>query len=95
MKGFELSSYNYKNEWGYDCNSNTVISAFQGKESEIFKRIFVKISDCPNWSQPVLYEVRQNQLAEEQRIEDEQRYREMKKQKRLELTRKIFPFLKK
>lgn len=95
MKDFELSSHSYSNDYKCNCNSSIVISAFQGKESEIFRRIFVNISDCPEWSQPILYEIRQNQLAEEQRIEDEQRYREMKKQKRLELTRKIFPFLKK
>ena len=29
------------------------------------------------------------------KIEDELKYKEMRKQKRLELTRKIFPFLKK
>lgn len=90
----------------YDCNSNTIISALKGRESELFKRIFVKIIDCPQWSQPILYEMRQNQLDEEkrreeeelrtrQRIEEEAQRREAKKQKRLELARKIFPFLKK
>ena len=43
----------------------------------------------------MLYETRQNQLAEEQKIEDELKYKEMRKQKRLELKRKIFPFIKK
>jgi len=43
----------------------------------------------------MLYETRQNQLSEEQKIEDELKYKEMKKQKRLEFTRKIFPFIKK
>lgn len=94
-KVFELKAYSYKNEYEYDCNSNVVINAFRGKEEEILKRVFVRIKDCPEWSQPVLYEIRQNQLAEEQKIEDEKKYKEMKKQKRLELTRKIFPFLKK
>ncbi len=56
------------------------------------KKIFVKISDYHEWTQYILYEIRQNQLAEEKRIEDEQIYNEIKKQKRLELTRKIFYF---
>ncbi len=84
MMDFMLSSYKYSNNYRYDCNSSIVISAIKGKENEIFKRIFVKISDCPKWSQPSLYEIRQSQLIEEQ-----------KKQKKLKLKRKLFPFLKK
>lgn len=88
---FKLFAPSYTNNYSFECNSNIVNEAFKGKEDEIFKRIFVKINDCPKWSQALLYEIRQNQLAEEEKIED----REMKKQKRLEFTRKIFPFLKK
>ncbi len=101
-KDFNLSSNSSSGTYIYDCNSSVVINACQGRENEIFERIFVKISDCPKWSQPILYKIRQNQLAEEQRVADEQRYREMKqqnremkKQKILEFKRKIFPFLKK
>lgn len=95
MNEFKLFSPSYSMDYTFECNSNIVNEAFDGKEDEIFKRIFVKISDCPEWSQAMLYETRQNQLAEEQKIEDELKYKEMRKQKRLELTRKIFPFLKK
>lgn len=91
----ELFAPSYNNDYELECNSSIVNEAFNGKETEILKRIFVKISDCPEWSQTKLYEIRQNQLAEEQKIEDELRYKEMKKEKRLALTRKIFPFLKK
>ena len=87
-KDFELKTYSWENEFEYECNSNVVISAFHGKENEVLRRVFVKIKDCPKWSQPILYEIRQKQLEEEQKIET-------KKQKRLELTRKFFPFLKK
>lgn len=103
---FELFSPSYDNDYSIECNSSIVNEAFKDKESEIFKRIFVKIDDCPVWSQAMLYEIRQNQLAEERRLEDakqlerqkieeEIKQREAKKQKRLELKRKIFPFLKK
>lgn len=94
-KEFNLKFPSYDDEYKYDCNSTTVMDAFKGNENEIFKRIFVKIEDCPKWSQSTLYEIRQKQLAEEQKIEDEIKYKEMKKQKRLELTRRLFPFLKK
>jgi len=95
MNELELFASSYNGSYELKCNSSIVNEAISGKETEIFKRIFVKISDCPEWSQARLYEIRQNQLAEEQKIEDEIKYKEMKKQKRLELTRKIFPFLKK
>lgn len=95
MNELELFAPSYKGGYELKCNSSVVNEAISGKETEIFKRIFVKISDCPEWSQAMLYEVRQNQLAEEQKVEDELRYKEMRKEKRLALTRKIFPFLKK
>lgn len=92
---FKLSSRSYKNGYDYECNSTSVLSALQGKEDEIFKRIFVKIDDCPEWSKQTLYQTRQEQLAEEKRLEEEQLYKEMKKQKRLELKRKFFPWMNK
>lgn len=94
-KELELYAPSYKNGYELQCNSAIVNETFCGKETEIFKRIFVKISDCPEWSQTMLYEIRQQQLAEEQKIEDKLRYKEMKKEKKLALARKIFPFLKK
>lgn len=84
MNDFELSADVRKNKYDYTCNSNAVISAFRKKEAEIFKRIFIRIDDCPEWTKSALYEIRQKQLSEE-----------MKQQKRLTLKRKIFPFLKK
>ena len=81
---FKLTSYSYNNKYDYDCNSNTVISTIQGKEDELFKRIFVKINDCPKWSQQLLYQIRQKQLKDE-----------LKKEKKLELKRKFFPWIKK
>lgn len=92
---FELSSLSTFDDYDYQCNSIIVMNALKGKEDEIFKRIFVKISDCPNWCQAALYEMRQNQLAEEQKIEVERIYKEVKRERRLELARKIFPFIKK
>ena len=57
---FKLSFNSYTNDYKCYCNSSTVLNAFRGKEEEIFQRIFVKISDCPKWSQSTLYEIRQN-----------------------------------
>lgn len=95
IKVLELFAPSYNNNYELKCNSGIINEAFYGKETEILKRIFVKISDCPEWSQSMLYEIRQKQLEEEQKIEDKLRYEEMKKEKKLALTRKFFPFLKK
>ena len=81
----ELSaSSSYEDGYELKCNSSIVINAFRGNEEEVFRRIYVKISDCPEWCQSILYETRQNQLATEQR-----------KEKKLALARKFFPIFKK
>lgn len=74
---FTLSAMTYKNEYKYDCNSNNVTSVCRDKEDEIFKRIFVKIDDCPEWTHEKLYTIRKEQLEEQDKLE----YKEMKKQK--------------
>lgn len=90
-ENFELSSHSYTKKYDYKCDSVSVLTALHGKEDEIFKRIFVKIDDCPKWSKQALYQIRQEQLKEEKRLEEEQLYKETKKQKRLELKNKFFP----
>lgn len=81
---FELKALSDNNEYDYKCNSNKVISVLRGHEKEFFKRVFVRIDDLPEWTRPILYEIRQVELAKEE-----------KKQKVKELVRKIFPFTKK
>lgn len=95
LKNFELSSVSYKNQYDYKCNSVSVLTALQGKEDEIFKKIFVRIDDCPEWSRQTLYQIRKEQLEKERKLEEEQLSREMQRQKRLELKRKIFPWMNK
>ncbi len=46
---------------GVKDNNNDLIN----KEREIFKKIFVKIEDCPKWCQKQLYELRKEQLKED------------------------------
>lgn len=84
-KNFILSSHSYKDEYDFECNSTSVLTTLQGQEDEIFKRIFVNIDDCPLWSQKTLYQIRQEQKLNT----------EMKKQKKLELKRKLFPWINK
>jgi len=88
---FKLRSYAYDKEYHYNCNSNNITSAFRGNEDNFFSRVFVKIEDCPIWMKETLYQIRQEQLKEQEKEE----IKEMKKQKRIELVRKLNPIRKK
>lgn len=83
---FELSSLSYKNDYDYKCNSLKVLELLQDREDELFKKIFVRIDDCPKWSRQILYQIRQEQLTKEQKLIEE------KRQKRLNLKRILFPW---
>ena len=92
---FELSFEVDYNKYKYRCNSTSVATALQGKEDELFKKIFVKIDDCPEWSRQKLYQIRQKQLEEEKRLEDEQLKMKAKQQREPKQKRKLFSWLKK
>lgn len=107
-KDFEVASYTYDDddEYKYQCNSTVVMSALQGRERELFKRIFVKINDCPEWSRDTLQNIRDKQIYDLKMAEDasfrEQEYKKMReqrkeerKEKSLRLIRKVFFFIKK
>lgn len=82
----EIFSPSYNNKYRYDCNSEKILSILQDNPKELFQKIYIKISDCPKWSQEKLYEIRQIQLEEQALYEAKQR----RKQKILELPKKIF-----
>lgn len=86
-------------------NSVDVQDIVKNNELEIFKKAFVMIEDCPKWMQKELYEIRKNQIIEEKRMEEELKLKqeeqklieiekENKKQKKLQLIKKVFPFIK-
>ena len=85
----ELLSPSYTDAYRIECNSGIINKLLKDNEDEIFKRVFVRIDDCPEWCRQRLYEIRQNQLIEERYKEE----KETKKQKRLEFARTVFPFL--
>lgn len=71
------------------------------KEDEIFKRIFVKIDNCPGWARAQFYVKRQDELTEYRRAENERKIleqkakeKEMKRVRRREFAKKFFPFIK-
>lgn len=61
-KDFSLKYSNFSEDYEYECNSNKLLNVISGYEDELFKNIFVNIDDCPEWSKPFLYEIRQKQL---------------------------------
>ncbi|MBQ4263618.1 MAG: hypothetical protein IJB83_05215 [Bacilli bacterium] len=103
FKDFKLFLPSYTDEYSLECNSNIINESIRNKENEIFKRIFVRIENCPEWCQSILYKIRQKELEEEQRLEEESlirkqkmeeeiKKREAKKQKRLTLKQRFFHF---
>lgn len=78
------------NDFIHSCNSNNILNEIIGQENEIFKRIFIKISNCPEWSQPLLTNIRKKQL-EEMRKNDETK--PLKNKKTRTLLKKICPFI--
>ena len=62
LNDFELSSLSYEDKFKFVCNSHEVLESIKGREEEIFKKVFVFISDCPEWSRDNLQEIRINQL---------------------------------
>lgn len=102
---FELYAYVWKEDYSYKCNSHQILSAIKGNEYQFLNNIYLSISDCPYHIQEELYKVRkeeldreeeleQNRIKKEQLIEEERLEKERKQIKRLELKRKIFPWLK-
>lgn len=100
---FNLSSYSYKEGYTYDCNSAKVLEIYKGKEEELFKKVYVRIDDCPEWCQDLLRNIRQEGLeekeAEAKRIQQEQEKERLKREERLArkekrkvLIKKVFPF---
>ena len=92
---FKLFSPSYDNEFHIECNSGMIQDAFKNNEDELFKRIYVPISECPTWCQDALRERRKQQLIEEDKKAQEEMLREERRQRREELKEKFFPFLKK
>lgn len=59
---FKLEYNIYEDNYKYECNSYNILNIISGNEDELLKNIFVKIDDCPEWSRPFLYKIRQEQL---------------------------------
>lgn len=92
---FKLFSPSYDDEFHIDCNSSMIQEAFKNNEDELFKRIYIPISECPTWCQDALRERRRQQILEEDKKAQEEMLREERRQRRKELKEKFLPFLKK
>ena len=79
-----LSNTEHEIKYRYKTKNNNIISICQNNEKEIFKRIFVKIEDCPKWMQEELFCRRQNELTEERQT-NQQSEKEPNPQKKLSI----------
>lgn len=58
---FNLIFYNW-NKYKYEDNFDKIKEALKGHEDNLFKKLYVRIEDCPEWSREMLYQIRQEQL---------------------------------
>ena len=59
---FDFNSDGYR----YKCSSFKVMETLSGHEQELFKNIYIRIQDCPEWSQEGLYAFRKRNLEVKQ-----------------------------
>lgn len=85
---FRIEALSLGNEYNSSSINKEVEEIFSGIENRYFKKIFVKISDCPEWMQEELYKIRQDQLKLK-----EENNNKMKNEKKL--IKKLFSFLNK
>ncbi len=82
-RDLKLKFRSYTNTFDPDCNSLEVLNTIFGNEVALFKNIYIKIDDCPEWTKEELTNMREKEIREDN-----------KRQKRLEFKRKIFPWIK-
>ena len=85
---FKLELNNRSDQYEWRTNSYIIASTISESEHEIFKKVFVKIEDCPEWSRDDLYKIRKNQL------EGKDTYLEETQPEKTGIKRKILSFLK-
>lgn len=86
-KEFELIYRSYINSYSCECGVDNIIGSFNVKENEIFKNIYIKIDDCPRWSQNMLSDFRNEQIHNDNN--------ENVKSKKISFRNKILTLLKK
>ncbi len=79
-KSFAIEFSNYLDRYHSKCNSGKTMDWVDGKERELFKKIYVNIQDCPEWSRKTLKELREQEL-EPKRLSFVSRLRLYKKKK--------------
>ena len=65
------------------------------RQDVIFKHLFVKINDCPEWSQGLLFEQRKKELEKSEVEVGRFNAIDNNIQKKLNFVKKLFPFVKK
>ena len=96
-KGYEFSLGRYFFSKDYTCRSDSlqVINAIKENEEMICKKLFVRISDCPEWMHKELYERKRHQIEERERITREKQAEEEKLSQKSNFKQKVLSILKK
>lgn len=60
---FIITAYNSKENYLLRTDSNEIKELISDIENKIFKNIYIKIEDCPEWTKDKLYEIRKSELS--------------------------------
>lgn len=66
---FTLSYDIMKNEFDYSQVPSTILNIIYKKEEVLFEKIYLPIKKCPEWMQPYLTKIREDELAKPKYIE--------------------------
>lgn len=92
---FKLVNLSCDDTYEYKCNYIEVYNFLKNNENKLFKKIFIKLDDCPEWARAYLYVGRTANLTEYRMEEQKKEKREIKRVRYKNFGKKIFPFGKK
>lgn len=91
---FMLRFSNEISEYKYDgFISSSITDILYNNEDNLLRNILIKISDFPEWMQPVFYETRRQEIEELQRIESQEGQKLLRNERIKSTIRKILPFV--
>ena len=79
----EIDRSSSNGKYSVSCNSSSILEKIRGKNDNLFKNVYVRIEDCPQWCKEEALDFRINQVKEE-----------IKKIRRKDFLSRLNPFSK-
>lgn len=61
----EINSPSYSSKYSVECNSSKVLEALNNNKNNLFKKVYIKIEDCPEWCKQRVLDFRIEQVKSE------------------------------